>query len=440
MSPYDQDRKHKTPMMFSLILIILISTSVIFNIAKTETTYDEKEIQKLVSEGDFPSLHIGIVTDNEINWVSYGDQTSNDTVFLIGSIQKTFVAISVLQLYEEGRIGLDDNVNDYLSFNLENPDFPNSPITIRMLLSHRSGLRATLPSEFSFDWDGLHYPDYSKNYYASVIGISLGEYLSRCLPINGSLYEDSNWLFEPGTQYSYSNTGYKVLMHVLEKVSNQTISEYMHENIFDPLRMNNTGFNASELSESHAFPYTRTFGNSSNKLLPVWNGRYMLRSTVCDMGNLMIALMNDGKFDGYQLLQQDTVTLMFSNTVTGLRSQLRILLPTKEILRAGYGFGIEVCNNGLFGHGGSTVGFTAECFFNPSNKIGFIRFSNVNAILDYTSTEWKDINRVTDEIQSLIMTSEGLLPQYDVVIFALVGLSGVGMIMGVRAFLRSRRK
>jgi CubicO group peptidase (beta-lactamase class C family) len=438
-----ESRKH----WFVTIILILIITRFIFPIGNASETgifskNNEDEIYQLVTEEDIPSLHICIVTGNEIAWVKgYGDQINPDTVFLIGSIQKMFVAISILQLYENGKIELDDNVNEYINLNLEHPDYPNTPITIRMLLSHRSGLDSTLPSEFCYDWEGLNYPDYRGYYNPDIIGIPLGEYLSLCISPSGSLYSRSNWLHEPGTLYGYSNNGYKVLMHILEKVSNQTISEYMQVNIFGPLRMNNTGFDASDFTEHHAIPHTRTRGNSTNKELPVWNGRYMLRSTVSDMGHLLIALMNEGRFDSHQILQRDTVALMFENNDSmSLRSRLRSLLPIKDFLWVGYGLGIEVRNNGILGHGGSTVGFTAECYLNPKTKIGYVRLSNVNAILDYTSNEWQDINKVTDKICTKVFLKIGLLPTVDIFLIMIIITLGSSIMIIRSLYLRRSRR
>ena len=438
------NRESKQFNFVSLLIILLVALSVAPHggAAETEFASDQvEEVQRLVTEGDLPSLHASIVSGDEIVWVrGFGDQTSPDTVFFVGSIQKVFVAVSILQLYEDGRISLDDDVNDYLPFQLEHPDFPDTPVTISMLLSHRSGLVATLPSEFCYDWDGLHYPEYRGAYYPSVIGIPLGEYLSESLPSSGSLYSSDNWLFEPGTQYSYSNNGYKILMYILETVSNQTISEYMRENIFGPLKMNNTGFDASEFMEHHATPHTRTIGDATNKKLPIWNGRYMLRSTASDMGQLMIALMNEGQFDGYPLLQRETVAMMFKNTCPHIVKFIRGGIRSGELLRVGYGLGIQVMNNGIWGHGGSTVGFTAEFYINPKTRVGYVRLSNVNAILDYTSTEWRDVNGVTDKIRTLTMTGIRMLPPYDLFDFVLVTVSGISLVFVVRSIQRSRRK
>ena len=95
----------------------------------------EEEVQRIVTESDIPSLHACIVSNDELNWVrGFGTQTSPDTVFLIGSIQKVLVAVSILQLHEKGEIDLDDDVNDYLAFSVRNPEYPNVSVSFRMLL------------------------------------------------------------------------------------------------------------------------------------------------------------------------------------------------------------------------------------------------------------------------------------------------------------------
>jgi CubicO group peptidase (beta-lactamase class C family) len=225
-------------------------------------------------------------------------------------------------------------------------------------------------------------------------------------------------------------------MYLLELVSNQTISMYMQENIFEPLRMNNTGFNASEFIGHHAIPHTRTHGNTTNMELPVWNGQYMLRSSTRDMGHLLIALMNEGQFDGHQLLQQDTLSMMLENTDPG--NPLNNL--RREIRWQGYGFGIEVRTHGSFGHGGSTVGFTAECYFNPTSRLGYVKLSNVNAILDTTSTQWQDINSVTSEVRTLVMTHLGMIPAIDPLLIIMGSITGLCAIVLLYSIVSKRRK
>jgi CubicO group peptidase (beta-lactamase class C family) len=404
-------RINSTSILFLMTLIVANSispTCQAINLDSLEGTLTN-EISGLVESGDIPSLHICVVSSDE-KWVKgFGEQTEEDTVFLVGSIQKVFVAVSILQLYEEELIGLDDDVNTYLPFSIRHPGYPDTPITIRMLLSHRSGLDATLPSEFAFDWGDDNPTEWTRSFPEDLVGIPLEEWLEMNLDEDGSLYSPSHWVWEPDTRYSYSNNGYKILMCILERISGQSIQDYMDENIFTPLQMDHTGFDSLEFMDEHATPYTRKYGNDINIPLPVWNGRYMLRSSVSDMGNLMMALMNEGSFQGAQVLEREAVELMSTNT----RSSFLLRDYVRKLKRDGYGMGIEACNHGLLGHGGSTVGFTGEFYFSPSKDVGIVRISNVNAILDYTSEGWRDIGNTNDQIRAMVMRKTGLLPLVD---------------------------
>ena len=369
--------------------------------------HTEEEIERIVSEGNIPSFHACVVSDGGISWVKgFGAQTDSETTFLIGSIQKVLVAISILQLHENGSIELDNAVSDYLPFGISNPSYPDVAITTRMLLAHRTGLDTILPHEFCYDWDGSYYPDYAygREYYTPVIGIPLGEFLNECLTPSGSYYSGSNWLYEPGTQYSYSNSGYKILMYLLEMVSKQTISEYMQENIFSPLLMNNTGFNSSDFVGHHAVPHTRISG--SNLELPIWDGQYMMRSTVSDLGHLMITLLNGGQFGDSQILQPETIDMMLER-VSDFASENTV---PSELRWEGYGLGLDIFSHGLYGHGGSTIGFRGLMYFNPTKTMGYVWLSNVNCILNYDSKDWYEIARNTTEIRDLVLIEVGLFP------------------------------
>ena len=430
-------RVKSASILFLMTLIVANSLSpncLAFNIDSLDGALTD-EISELVESGDIPSLHVCVVSGDE-KWVKgFGEQTDEDTVFLVGSIQKVFVAVSILQLYDEALIGLDDDVNTYLPFSIRHPGYPDTPITIRMLLSHRAGLDATLPSEFAYDWGDDNPTEWTRSFPKDLVGIPLEEWLEMNLDEDGSLYSPSHWVWEPDTRYSYSNNGYKILMCILERVTGKSIQDYMDENIFRPLQMTHTGFDRLEFMDEHATPHTRKYGNDTNIPLPVWNGRYMLRSSASDMGNLMMALMNEGSFQGTQVLERETVELMTTNT----RSSFFLRDYLRKLKRDGYGMGIEVCNHGLLGHGGSTVGFTGEFYINPSTDTGFVRLSNVNAILDYTSEGWRDIGRTNDQIRTNVMRKTGLLPLVDYIVLFPITWSIFVLIRNRRRILEQLR-
>ena len=432
-------RKRQSSSFVSVMLVLIVAGSLIqfASAAGPElvSASTDVRLEQLMIEGNIPSLHVCIVSEDSINWVrGFGEETNVETPFLIGSIQKVFVAISVMQLFEKGEIELDTDVSEYLPFDLINPMHPNITITPRLLLAHRSGLGIYLPYEFCYDWNGEPFSDYTIGYSTSVINITLAEYLSDCLVIGGQHYSNENWLsWEPGTEYSYANSGFKLLMCLLETVTGQSISDYMQENIFTSLRLNNTGFNATALDTPQATPYTRN--DITNTALPVWNGEYMIRSSISDMGNLLIALMNMGEFDGQQLLQPETIEMMMENTYSDVSTwDLR-----KEPKWKGYGLGLDMFSHELHGHGGSTIGFTADCHFNPTLKKGFVRLSNVNSILDPTGEEWRDIYAVTNEVKTIVLAEVGMIPPIGILEVSLILMPCGCAVAIISTIIRKRR-
>jgi CubicO group peptidase (beta-lactamase class C family) len=137
-----------------------------------------------------------------------------NTVFQIASVSKGFTAMSVLMLCEQGKIGLDDSVKTHI------PEFPFDNITTRQLLAHTSGLQ---------------------NYMYFV-----DHYWEKGKPINNedvlTLINDHNpqLNFRPGSRHLYNNTGYAILALLVERVSGKRFSQFVKDEIFDPLEMNHT--------------------------------------------------------------------------------------------------------------------------------------------------------------------------------------------------------
>ena len=120
---------------------------------------------------------------------------TKDTIYLIASISKTVAATALMQLYEKGLFCLDDDVNDFLDFNVRNPDYPSVPVTFRMLLAHRSSLR-NLPKEY-------FYSCYIKNYRNYPYPM-----IKEMITPNGSLYNDLVWnSYSPGHYADYTDIG-----------------------------------------------------------------------------------------------------------------------------------------------------------------------------------------------------------------------------------------
>jgi len=103
---------------------------------------------------------------------------------MIGSVQKVFDATAVLQLYDKGIIDLDADVNTYLPFSLRHPQYPDIPITLKMLLSHRSGLDCP-SNQFEWDTENSFSPAYRSACAKEIEEMSLEEYLAASLTTDG---------------------------------------------------------------------------------------------------------------------------------------------------------------------------------------------------------------------------------------------------------------
>src|SRR6185436_14293187 len=139
-----------------------------------------------------------------------------DTKFRLGSITKQFTATVILQLVEQGKIKLDGKLSDYL------PDYRKdvgNKVTIHNLLTHTSGIPSYTGLPGFFD-------NVSRNPY------KVTEFVNK--------YASGDLEFEPGSKFSYNNSGYFLLGAIIERVTGKTYEQVLKENIFDPLGMKNS--------------------------------------------------------------------------------------------------------------------------------------------------------------------------------------------------------
>jgi CubicO group peptidase (beta-lactamase class C family) len=179
--------------------------------------------------------------------------------------------------------------------------------------------------------------------------------------------------------------GYDILGYVVERVTDQSFTDYLQENIFDPLNMTSTGFSIQDFPERQAVPNERVFGVLSKTLeeLPLYDriliGGGGMRSTVPDLARFMIAHMNDGMIDGLQILKQGSVELIHRKEVT--------FPPISPAV--GYGYGWIHHNEdpvnfidmrGSQGHGGEYLGYMSAMWFVEEEQGGYgiVLLSNVN--------------------------------------------------------------
>jgi CubicO group peptidase (beta-lactamase class C family) len=222
---------------------------------------DEEELLQFIEDTmeayEIPGLSISIVKNDNIVWEKYFGYANVDenitvdenTLFMLASVSKTVTATALMQLFEEGLFLMDDDIDDYLPFAVNHPDYL-TPITFKMLLTHTSGIKD--------NWDVMPYYDGDSE-------LELGYYLEQYLIPGGEFY-DSNSSFTnsmPGTSFAYSNIGAALIGLLVEEISNQPFNIYCQENIFEPLSMNSAFWFLSEIENLNqvALPYVSVGGS-----------------------------------------------------------------------------------------------------------------------------------------------------------------------------------
>ena len=273
----------------------------------------------------------------------------DETLFRVGSVSKLFTATAIMQLVEQGRLNLDEDVNNYLDdFQLPD-DYPN-PVTVANLLTHTGGFDERLTGT------GVRSPSEL---------VPLGQYLADNMPLR---------VMPPSDTISYSNHGYALAGYLVEEISGSPFEQYIEENILRPLDMNHSSFRQplpSELAPDLASGYIYT---TDYQVLPV---EYLniapagsLYATATDMAHFMIAHLQNGRYEDTRILEEETAQEMHQRQFTH-HPQL-----------AGWTYGFhEHIENGqrAIAHGGDITGFSSLLFLLPEQNLGF--FVSFNAFV-----------------------------------------------------------
>ena len=311
-------------------------------------------------------LAVAVINDSGIAWfhghglADVGAQTpiTEDTVFRIGSITKTFTAIAVMQLWEQGLVDLDAPANDYLrTFRLVPVRRTLRPATVRHLLTHTAGV-----GYWRRLWDLLQ-PGVGSGVRARRSGAApLAHYYRRGLPVE----------VEPGTKWAYSNHGFAALGQIVEDISGQPLDRYLRDRIFDSLGMQHTDLVRSERVRPHlATGYvlrSRGLKPVADREVPSPGGGAMYSSTR-DIARYIAALL--GAKDCSSVLEPETLATMFQP-----HFQPDPRLP-------GMGLAFELGEEGdhrTVGKTGIVSGFHSAVGMAPDEGIGVIVFSNTGGL------------------------------------------------------------
>jgi CubicO group peptidase (beta-lactamase class C family) len=260
-----------------------------------------------------------------------------ETKFRLGSITKQFTAVSILLLQERGKLSVQDSICKYVA------PCPEAwqPVTIHHLLSHTGGVP---------DFTG--FPDYQKT-------------MREPAPVESLItrFRDRPLDFKPGEDWKYSNSGYILLGHVVEKVSGKSYESFLRENIFEPLKMTSTGYDhADEIVKRRARGYA---AGPDGRVI---NASYLDMSIPFSAGGLYSTVGDlylwDQALYGEKILKKQSLDAMF----TAVRHDY------------GYGYGVaKLFNHRVLSHGGGIEGFSTSIHRFPDDRVTVIVLSNYEA-------------------------------------------------------------
>jgi CubicO group peptidase (beta-lactamase class C family) len=259
---------------FKSLLVVLVVASVASAQKISAPSDVAGQVQKIFARfnhTDSPGCAVGASVDGAtVLSAAYGmaDLEHNialspDSVFEPGSVTKQFTAAAVLLLAQDGKLSLDDPARKYIP---ELPDY-GSTITIRHLLNHTSGLR---------DWGEV----------ADIGGWPRGTRANSNLNVLDIAARQKALNYSPGTEYSYTNTGYNLLAILVGRVAGKSLAEFTRERIFLPLGMTSTEWrdDYQRIVHNRAIAYTQT-GGTTRQEMPFENahGNGGLLTTVGDL-------------------------------------------------------------------------------------------------------------------------------------------------------------
>lgn len=347
-----------TLLFFTFFVLVFCATS------RSQPAKVEAEINEMMKELDVVGLSVAVVKKGKIIYnhsfglkdMASNEPLRNDHIFRIASISKSFSATAIMQLVDAGKLSLDDDFSKLVGFTVRNPKFPQTVITLRMVLSHTASIND------------------SQGYFTlDVIDPAKGANYTKC-------YND----YEPGTKYQYCNLDYNMTGTVIERISGERFDNYVRNHILKPLKLYGgycvDSLDATRFATIYEYDSTKkpvpspgayhprreeiqnyVMGYST----PVFSPTGGMKISAADLARYMTMHMKRGKYNGVRILSKKSSRTM----------------QTTVAEKVGYGLAIMHTNKLipgklLTGHTGSAYGLYSAMFFDPKEKFGIVVITN----------------------------------------------------------------
>jgi CubicO group peptidase (beta-lactamase class C family) len=331
-----------------------------------QTQKAELELRTLMTELKAVGLSVVVVKKNDIIYkqhfgmqdIAKQKRLNDSSLFRIASISKSFSATAIMKLVEAKKVKLEDDFSNLVGFKIRNPNFPNIPITLKMVMSHTSSIN---DSQGYFNLDVIN-PQTNPNW-------------AKCY---------SN--YRPGTHYDYCNLNYNMVGATLERLTGERFDKHIKNKILTPLGLYG-GYWVNELDstrfatlydydsikatflaspQAYAKPKPEKINNYTlGYTTPVFSPTGGMKIGAVDLAKYMTMHMNYGSYNGVKIMRK--------------KSAKRLQRKISE--EEGYGMAIRSANElipgkKLKGHTGSAYGLYSALFFDPKEKFGFVVITN----------------------------------------------------------------
>ncbi len=353
-------------------------------------------LQQIMDEHQLMGFSVVTLCGGQIDEVVHGGKKDftrdlyidDSTMYRIASISKLVTATGLMNLYEDGLFGLDDDISEAMGVEIRNPSFAEIPITYRMLLSHTSSLQ-----------DGNGYDDLLGDTYNN--GPNAPDIIEYLLE-GGDYFASNNWRTEePGTYFVYSNFNFGLIATLIEKLSGMRFDQYMKEFVLDPLDIagsynigdiNNIdqvaviyrNVNNAWVPQADNYQGVPPVSQNFSGYIPGTNGLIFgpqggLRISALDLAKILLvhSNLNPG------VLEPTTIALMSEPqwTYDGSNGD------NYYGLFRSWGLGMHITTNApmgdivfdgetMMGHPGEAYGLISDFYFGSQNGSGFIFIAN----------------------------------------------------------------
>lgn len=347
------------------LTLLLFTTAVTSTVAQVNQTSAELEIQSIMKKLDAIGVSVAVVKKGALIYTqSFGlkDVESNtpltdNNIFRIASISKSFSATAIMQLVEAGKLSLDDDFSSLIGFKIRNPKYPETIITLKMVMSHTSSIN---DSQGYFNFDAIN-PDKNPNW-------------AKCYNA-----------YEPGKGYQYCNLNYNMVGAVIEKRSGARFDNYIKQHILKPLNLYG-GYCLDSLDRSRFVtlyeydtaakvfnPQPSAYVSRADGLknyvpgysTPMFSPTGGMKISATDLAKYMTMHMNQGKYNGSRIISKKSAKIMQTKVSDDENYGLAIL-TTSDLIP-----GVT-----LKGHTGSAYGLYSAMFFQPDEKFGIVVITN----------------------------------------------------------------